>query len=37
MAIYEFINFDFFFLTKLKKWKQNKIVFYVVDFDPIKV
>jgi hypothetical protein len=30
-------NFSFFFLTKLQKRKQNKIVIFVIAFDPIKI
>ena len=30
-------NFSFFFLTKLKKQKQTKIVIYVIAFDPINI
>ena len=30
-------KFSFFFLTKLKKWKQNQIVIYVIVFDLIEI
>ena len=30
-------KFSFFFLQNWKKWNQEKIVFYVVVFDPIKI
>ena len=30
-------NFSFFFLQNWKKWKQEKNLFYILVFDPIKI